>query len=94
MVRSEVAQLTEIQQAVYLISKLYTKVSNSVRSGPELTTEPNLQRELAMRTAILYCGSLISNSFGPLIAAGVIGGMNNSKFRSYIPNAGGEKLTC
>lgn len=33
--------------------------------------------ELAVRTAILYCGSLISNAFGPMIAAGIIGGMNN-----------------
>lgn len=37
------------------------------------------QRELAMRTAILYCGSLISNAFGPLVAAGIIGGMNNGQ---------------
>jgi len=32
------------------------------------------KRELALRTAILYCGSLISNAFGPMIAAGVFGG--------------------
>jgi len=32
--------------------------------------------EIALRTCILYCGSLISNAFGPLIAAGILGGMD------------------
>jgi len=34
------------------------------------------KRELGLRTAILYCGSLISNAFGPLIAAGILNGMD------------------
>lgn len=31
--------------------------------------------ELGMRTAILSCGSLISNAFGSLIASGILDGM-------------------
>ncbi|GAA6041295.1 hypothetical protein JCM8097_001322 [Rhodosporidiobolus ruineniae] len=31
--------------------------------------------ELGQRFTLLYCGSLISNAFGPLIAAGILGGM-------------------
>ncbi|CDZ96600.1 mfs general substrate transporter [Phaffia rhodozyma] len=31
--------------------------------------------ELGVRTAILYCGSLISNALGPLMAAGILSGM-------------------
>lgn len=30
------------------------------------------RRELGLRTSILFCGSLISNAFGPLIAAGYV----------------------
>jgi MFS family permease len=30
------------------------------------------KKELGLRTAILYCGSLISNAFGPLMAAGIL----------------------
>ncbi|KAF9507288.1 hypothetical protein BS47DRAFT_1304231 [Hydnum rufescens UP504] len=33
--------------------------------------------ELGLRTALLYCGSLISNAFGGLIAAGVLNGMDD-----------------
>jgi sugar phosphate permease len=31
--------------------------------------------ELGLRTAILYCGNIISNAFGALIATGILGGM-------------------
>lgn len=31
--------------------------------------------EYGLRTCLLYCGSLISNALGPLIAAGILGGM-------------------
>ncbi|GAA5973309.1 hypothetical protein JCM11641_003066 [Rhodosporidiobolus odoratus] len=34
------------------------------------------KEELGQRITLLYCGSLISNSFGPLIAAGILGGMD------------------
>ncbi|KAJ8593298.1 MFS general substrate transporter [Rhizopogon salebrosus TDB-379] len=33
--------------------------------------------EIGFRTAILYCGNIISNAFGALIASGILGGMNN-----------------
>ncbi|ORY90749.1 MFS general substrate transporter [Leucosporidium creatinivorum] len=33
------------------------------------------KEEYGVRTTVLYCGSLISNAFGPLIAAGILGGM-------------------
>ncbi|KAI5475865.1 hypothetical protein MNV49_000747 [Pseudohyphozyma bogoriensis] len=33
------------------------------------------KKELGLRVAFLYCGSLISNAFGPLIAAGILGTM-------------------
>ncbi|GAA6006173.1 hypothetical protein JCM10207_000550 [Rhodosporidiobolus poonsookiae] len=33
------------------------------------------KEELGLRFTMLYCGSLISNAFGPLIAAGILGGM-------------------
>jgi MFS family permease len=36
------------------------------------------RKELGVRTTILYCGSLISNAFGPLIAAGVLDGMEGT----------------
>ncbi|OAX33931.1 MFS general substrate transporter [Rhizopogon vinicolor AM-OR11-026] len=32
--------------------------------------------EIGLRTAILYCGNIISNAFGALIASGILGGMN------------------
>ncbi|EGN93087.1 hypothetical protein SERLA73DRAFT_98475 [Serpula lacrymans var. lacrymans S7.3] len=32
--------------------------------------------EIGLRTAILYCGNIISNAFGSLIASGILGGMN------------------
>ncbi|KAG1723763.1 MFS general substrate transporter [Suillus lakei] len=33
--------------------------------------------EIGLRLAILYCGNLISNAFGALIAAGILANMNN-----------------
>lgn len=36
------------------------------------------RKELGVRTTILYCGSLISNAFGPLIAAGILDGMEGT----------------
>jgi len=33
------------------------------------------RKELGLRTCILYCGSLISNAFGSLLAAGILDGM-------------------
>jgi MFS family permease len=36
------------------------------------------RKELAMRTAILYCGNLISNAFGGLLAAGILSGMQGT----------------
>ncbi|KAG1806862.1 MFS general substrate transporter [Suillus plorans] len=33
--------------------------------------------EIGFRTAILYCGNIISNAFGALLASGILGGMNN-----------------
>lgn len=32
--------------------------------------------ELGLRMAILYCGSIISNAFGALMASGILSGMN------------------
>lgn len=34
------------------------------------------RKELAFRTALLYCGSLISGAFSGLIAAGITAGMD------------------
>ncbi|SGY65947.1 BQ5605_C004g02608 [Microbotryum silenes-dioicae] len=34
--------------------------------------------EMGLRTAILFCGSLISNAFGPLMAAGILANMEGS----------------
>ncbi|EJT97515.1 MFS general substrate transporter [Dacryopinax primogenitus] len=36
------------------------------------------RKELGFRTAILYCGNLISNAFGGLIAAGILSGMQGA----------------
>lgn len=33
------------------------------------------RKELGVRTAVLSCGSLISNAFGSLIASGILSGM-------------------
>ena len=51
------------------------------------------RKELGLRTALLSCGSLISNAFGSLIASGILDGMQDklghaawrcvSEFRSY-----------
>lgn len=35
------------------------------------------RNELGLRTAMLSCGSLISNAFGTLIATGILDGMEN-----------------
>ena len=34
------------------------------------------RKELGLRTAFLFCGSLISNAFGSLIASGILDGMD------------------
>ncbi|KAF7288243.1 FCP1-like proteiny domain-containing protein [Mycena chlorophos] len=34
------------------------------------------RREIGLRTGILYCGSIISNAFGSLMASGILAGMN------------------
>lgn len=34
------------------------------------------RKELGLRTAILYCGNLMSNAFGGLLAAGILSGMD------------------
>jgi MFS transporter, ACS family, DAL5 transporter family protein len=34
------------------------------------------RKELGLRTAILYCGNLMSNAFGGLLAAGILKGMD------------------
>ncbi|EJD01173.1 sugar transporter [Fomitiporia mediterranea MF3/22] len=38
--------------------------------------------ELGLRTALLYCGSLISNGFGALIASGILDGMDGAGGRA------------
>ncbi|KAG6861003.1 hypothetical protein C0995_005023 [Termitomyces sp. Mi166 len=35
------------------------------------------KNELGLRTAILYCGSIISNAFGALMASGILSGMDS-----------------
>ncbi|KAH7887797.1 MFS general substrate transporter [Phlebopus sp. FC_14] len=35
------------------------------------------RNEIGLRTAILYCGNIISNAFGALIASGILGSMEN-----------------
>ncbi|KAF8574831.1 MFS general substrate transporter [Ramaria rubella] len=37
------------------------------------------RKQLAFRSAILYCGLLISNAFGSLIAAGILGNMDGKR---------------
>ena len=34
------------------------------------------RRELGLRTAILYCGNIISNAFGALLASGILAGLD------------------
>ncbi|KAF8138535.1 MFS general substrate transporter [Boletus edulis] len=52
--------------------------------------------EIGLRTAILYCGNIISNAFGALLASGILGGMNGAlghapwRWLFYIEGA----LTC
>ena len=38
--------------------------------------------ELGLRTALLYCGSLISNAFGSLIASGILDSMDGKLGRA------------
>ncbi|KAI0796843.1 MFS general substrate transporter [Abortiporus biennis] len=38
--------------------------------------------EMGVRTAILYCGNIISNAFGSLLASGILDGMQNKLNRS------------
>jgi len=42
-----------------------------------LNSLPMLRKELGLRTSIFYCGNLISNAFGGLMAAGILNGMQN-----------------
>lgn len=46
------------------------------------------RKELGLRTSILYCGNLISNAFGNLIAAGVLdnmeGKLGHAAWRWYV----------
>ena len=34
--------------------------------------------EIGVRTAILYCGNIISNAFGALLASGILGSLNGA----------------
>ncbi|KAH7908491.1 major facilitator superfamily domain-containing protein [Hygrophoropsis aurantiaca] len=43
-----------------------------------LLTKWYKRTEIGLRTAILYCGNIISNAFGALIASGILGGMNGT----------------
>ncbi|KAG5343087.1 hypothetical protein C0989_000077 [Termitomyces sp. Mn162] len=40
------------------------------------------KNELGLRTAILYCGSIISNAFGALMASGILSGMDGKLGRA------------
>ena len=40
------------------------------------------REELGLRIAILYCGNIISNAFGSLLASGVLNGMNGKLGRA------------
>ena len=40
------------------------------------------RNELGLRTAILYCGNIISNAFGSLLASGILDGMNGKLGRA------------
>ena len=42
-----------------------------------LNSLPMLRKELGLRTAIFYCGNLMSNAFGGLMAAGILSGMQD-----------------
>ncbi|KAF9226488.1 MFS general substrate transporter [Gyrodon lividus] len=54
------------------------------------------RNEIGLRTAILYCGNIVSNAFGALLASGILGGMNGAlghaawRWLFYIEGA----LTC
>ncbi|EKM53442.1 uncharacterized protein PHACADRAFT_211138 [Phanerochaete carnosa HHB-10118-sp] len=50
--------------AIYLLSRWYTRKACILDL-----------KELALRSALLYCGLLISNAFGSLIAAGILANM-------------------
>ena len=49
------------------------------------------REELGVRTAVLSCGSLISNAFGSLIASGILDGMQgklgHSAWRYVLPTS-------
>ena len=56
------------------------------------------RKELGLRTALLSCGSLISNAFGSLIASGILDGMEgklgHAAWRWALPGSRAPSLTA
>ena len=43
-----------------------------------LTQHQYKKNEIGLRMALLYCGSIISNAFGALMASGILSGMDGA----------------
>ena len=54
--------------------------------------------ELGLRIALLYCGNIISNAFGSLMASGILSGMNgklgHAAWRWALPGSRAPSLTA
>lgn len=72
-----------------MISKWYAVYNEVVGDIIHLSSNRYTRKELSLRTSILYCGNLISNAFGNLIAAGVLdnmqGKLGHAAWRWFVP---------
>ncbi|GJJ06209.1 hypothetical protein Clacol_000398 [Clathrus columnatus] len=60
----------------YVLNPRLTPHSYIIMQIPSFTGALLTRKELGLRTAILYCGNLMSNAFGGLLAAGILSGMD------------------
>lgn len=64
--------------ALFLLSKWSVGYLLSLRMIHIKIDDRYKRDEIGLRTAILYCGNIISNAFGALLASGILGGMNGA----------------
>ena len=61
--------------ALFLLSKWYTRYAAIWYLFSHVMMYLTGREELGLRTALFYCGNLMSNAFGGLLAAGILNGM-------------------
>lgn len=64
--------------ALFLLSKWYTRRELGTCYGCGVsspTADVCINSAIGLRTCILFCGNIISNAFGSLLASGILNGM-------------------